>query len=405
MILRSLAVCLALLAAPLAHAQNMFAPVVDVDGRVVTAFELDQRARMMRLFQAPGDPREAALDALIDERLQLAEARRQGVTVTDEQLAEGKAEFAGRAGLETAEFIQVLAAEGIDETTFDDFVRAGQAWRTIVRQQFGSQAAQLVTPEDVEEAAKAPPQPGLRVLLSEIILPANTPQNAQRSQALLPRLRSISTLPAFASAAREYSASPSRDRGGRLDWLALDELPPQIRNVVQGLQPGEVTPPIEVPNAIALFQLRAIEETDPAQPVIGIDYAAFYIPGGGTGAAAQTIARLDAEVQTCDDLYSVAQGLPAERLQRDTLPPAQIPGDVAVELAQLDPGERSVALSRAGGQTRVYLMLCERLYKTEEELAEIDRNALRDALVNRRVGRQADAYLAELRANATITYP
>ncbi|WOI55206.1 peptidylprolyl isomerase [Palleronia sp. LCG004] len=395
----------ALLAAPQwTFAQNLFAPAIEVDGRVVTRFEVDQRARMLELFNAPGDPREAAREALIDERLQLAEAARIGLAISEEDLLSGMEEFAARADLSREEFVAQLASQGVDETSFRDFVRAGIAWRRIVRARFGNEASR-VTEADVEDEIRTPPAPGLRVLMSEIILPANNPQNAARSREIAPRIAEIDTIPAFAAAAREISASPSRDRGGQLDWLQLSELPGPLRSAISSLSPGEVTQPLSLPNAIAFFQLRAIEEVAMDAPIRSIDYAAFYIPGGRSPEALRQAAELDANVQTCDDLYGVAEGLPPSRLQRDRLPPDQIPADVAVALSQLDENEVSTALTRADGQTLVYLMLCGRYYQDEDTLEAVDRSAARDALINRRIGRRADAYLAELRANADISYP
>jgi len=67
----ALILALALLSALPAKAQNLFAPVAQVNERVITVFERDQRARMLALFNTPGDPLEEALNSLIDERLQL----------------------------------------------------------------------------------------------------------------------------------------------------------------------------------------------------------------------------------------------------------------------------------------------------------------------------------------------
>ena len=72
-----------------------------------------------------------------------------------------------------------------------------------------------------------------------------------------------------------------------------------------------------------------------------------------------------------------------------------------MELAKLDPGEASTALTRAGGQTLVYLMLCDRI-PAEPEGGVPSRDRIRDRLVNRRAAAYADNYLSELRANATI---
>ena len=92
-----------------ALSQNLFAPVAKVNDRVVTAYELDQRARMVTLFRSPGDPKELALKALIDERLQLQEGKRMGLSVTPEEVTEGMTEFAARANLTVEEFTTGLA--------------------------------------------------------------------------------------------------------------------------------------------------------------------------------------------------------------------------------------------------------------------------------------------------------
>ena len=118
-------------------AQNMFAPAATVDETVVTAFEVDQRQKLLQLFNAPDATRDKALSDLIDERLQLAEARRAGIEVTRQEVLDGMTEFAGRANLTREAFVAQIARGGVDVTTFEDFVRAGVAWRQVVRARFG----------------------------------------------------------------------------------------------------------------------------------------------------------------------------------------------------------------------------------------------------------------------------
>lgn len=390
------------LGAVVAAAQGLFAPVAVVDERPVTAFERDQRAIMLRLFRTAGDLEAQALESLVDERLQLAEAARLGIEVTADEIADGQTEFAARANLTAEEFTATLAEAGVAPESFADFVRAGVAWRKTVRARFGGRIT--IPEQQIDRAARQEPRPELRVLLSEIILPANTPENAARSRALLDEITRISTLAGFARAAREYSASPSRDRGGRIDWIPVGNLPPTLRDRVTSLGPGELTPPLDIPNAIAIFQLRAIEETDAEGEVTEVDYAALYLPGGRSAEALAEAEAVRQRVDSCDDLYGVARGLPPERLERAALAPSQVPGDVALELARLDPGEASTNLTRAGGRTLVFLMLCDRSY-ADPEADGPSRDRIRDVLIERRASSAADAYLAELRANAHIVYP
>jgi peptidyl-prolyl cis-trans isomerase SurA len=210
---------------------------------------------------------------------------------------------------------------------------------------------------------------------------------------------------AFSAQARQVSLLPTKNRGGRLEWMPLSELPPSLQPLLLGLAPGEVTPPLPIPNAIALFQLRAIEETGVVAPEYSaIEYAAYYMPGGRSEQTLRDADRLRDRVDTCDDLYGVNRGQPDEQLQRDALPPADIPQDVAFELSKLDPGEISTVLTRFNGETLVFLMLCGRTPLLGDG-GEVNREAVRNQLRSRRLNGYAVSLLAELRADARITFP
>lgn len=383
-------------------AQNLYGPAITVNEQVITGYELQQRTRMNTILNAPGNPGEAAREQLIDDRLRLQAAAQAGITPTEEEITEGMEEFAGRADLSLDEFVQVLAQGGVARETFRDFVLAGVAWRQVVRARFGRQSA--ISEEEVDRALGSAGGGGgsnVRVLISELIMPAPPPQ-ADAVRARAERLSQIRSEAEFSAAARQYSATASRGNGGRLPWRDLNELPPPLRSVLLGLAPGEVSDPISIPNAVALFQLRAIEETGYTRPEIGsVEYAAYYLPGGRTRetlAQARVIAQ---KTDRCDDLYGIAKGQPPERLERKTLPPSQLPTDVAYELSKLDPGEVSTALTRSNGQALMVLMLCGRTNALPEG-QERDREELTLSLRNQRLGRLADSYLAQLRADARI---
>lgn len=285
--------------------------------------------------------------------------------------------------------------------TFRDFVAAGLAWRSVVRARFGGRVTISEADVDRALAQAAQGEAATRVLLSELIIP--TERDPDGAAALADRLsRDIRTFEGFAAAAREYSASGSRERGGRIDWMPLSNLPPAIRPLILTLGPGEVSEPVPIPNAIALFQLRALEEGEAVPVAQSIDYAEFLIPGGQAPAARAEAARVRARVDGCDDLYAVAKGLPPERLLRETRPQGQIPADVALELSRLDPGESSTALMR--GNALVFLMLCARTPLAEDAEAPT-RDEVRTRLLNERLNGYSENYLAELRADAIIRTP
>jgi peptidyl-prolyl cis-trans isomerase SurA len=115
-------------------------------------------------------------------------------------------------------------------------------------------------------------------------------------------------------------------------------------------------------------------------------------------ARAQSVMR---QVDRCDDLYGVARDEPEANLDRGSLPPSELPTDIAVELAKLDPGEFSTALTRSNGTTLVLLMLCGRTPQLEED-EEIDRDAVAAQLRNQRLNAFSENLLNQMAAETTI---
>lgn len=385
------------LALPL-HAQN-FSPAIKINEQVVTKYELDQRVAMLRLFRAPGDPATIAVDQLIDDRLRLQAAKELGITPSEDAIAAGMEEFANRANLSTEQFLQALQQGGIAPETFRDFVRAGVAWREVVRAKFGPRIN--ISEQEIDRALASGGASGsaVEVLMSEIFLPV-TPGNEAEVRALAERIRRGSAS-GFAAAARENSSAPSAGAGGRVNWVPASNLSPQLRSVILGLRPGQISEPVEMDGQIALFLLREVKESKSRAPnYSAVEYAAYYMAGGRSAATLAQAAKVKARVDTCDDLYGVAKGQPDEVLERGVKTPNEVPADIALELAKLDAGEVSTALTRSNGQTLVFLMLCGRNFDMS---GAVSREGVALDIQNRRLSSYSEGYLQQLRSEARIT--
>lgn len=390
----SVALGMALMMAP-AVAQDLFAPRLYVNDRVITEYEVAQRAMFLTVLKAPGNPEEEALKALVEDRLRQTEAERLGIKLTDEEVLQGMNEFASRANLTAEALIAELAKVDISAESFRDFVSAGLAWRQAVRARFLGQVP--VSEADIDKALEASARPrALRVLLSELVIPLQE-GNEDAALDLAERLSTeISSEGAFASAARQYSAAPTAGAGGRLEWVPLANLPAAIGASVLALGPGEVSDPVQVPGAVVLFLLRDVAKDESAEPIeVTVEYAEFLIPDD-----AAEVARLRAETDTCEDLYGQANGLPEDRLTVSKISMGEIPSDIGLELAGLDPGESSVALTRSG--YRMFLMLCGREQTFEEP---VTRDQVREQVINQKLEGLAEGYLEELRSAAIIREP
>ena len=376
-----------------AQAQSRFSPAIQVGDAVVTRYQIDQRTRFLALLRAPGDPRELAKEQLINEAVQQSAAADAEIEITPEEVQGGVAEFAARANLTSDQFVAALAQNGVQAETFRDFISAGVAWRSYVRDRFGETARDL--PRDLigRTLAETGTEGGLRVLVSEVLLPASTPETAAASRERATRISSLNDETEFAAAAREFSVASSSARGGELNWVAVEGLPDEIRPVIEGLIPGQISRPIELENAIGIFLLRDFERaTTGAQDNLSVDYALFITDGDQSIAAATA-----REVDVCDDLYGVARGLPEDRLIRETVPTRDLPADIRAELAELDQNEASTALTRSGRSA--VLMLCERKPALE---STVDFEIVGNRLLNTRLGTLAADHLADLRASKTV---
>jgi len=385
------------LQAPAVSAQSLFGPAATINEMVVTNYEVTQRAQFYKVIRRLGNLERIALEDLVEDRLKMQAANALGITVDPSQLEAGMAEFANRANLKTPEFIKAIGSEGVEEHTFRDFVRAGLLWRGVVRARF--QGRVQISEAEIDAALGSSGQAGLRVLLSEVIIPL-TPQTEDQVREVANQISELKSSKDFADAARRFSASGSRERDGRLEWLPLTQLPAPLQPVILELKPGEVSAPIELGEAIAIFKMRGIEEMPVQRSAIAaIEYGVLNIPGGRSPEALARAQEIRGNIDTCDDLYGVNFGGPDEALTIEARSPSEIPQSIALELAKLDRHEVSTALTSQDGSNLLFIMMCGRTAAVNEEASRED---VLNALRNRRLNSYADGYLEQLRADAQI---
>lgn len=382
--------------APAARAQNPFETVARVNDGVVTRFEVVQRERLQRVLRTPDASRERALQDLIDDRLKLQAAREAGIVPTQEDIEFALEEFAARANLTGPELIEAVAEVGIDATTLRDYVRVLLVWGEVVRERFTARARPSEAEVD-RAAALGAPGSATRVLLSEIILPLS-PDIAAASQERAAAIAELDDFDAFSAAARRFSVAPSRANGGRLDWVPLSDLPPQLAPILLTLQPGDVTRPIPLGQGLALYQLRALE--DRAPPIAGnvtLDFVRVRFPPG-TDLAAER-ARIAPRADICVDLFAIYRGLGEDRLARQSAGRSDLSRTLAGTLDRLDPGEIGVIGPQGTGDGGSLVMLCARSEIRDED---ITRGEIERQLFIRRLEAYGESYLAQLRADAFI---
>lgn len=402
-----------------AYAQNPFEPVLYINDRAITRYEVNQRQRFMQVLGAVNTDQKAAENALIEDRLRMFAAEQAEIEVSTEELQAGLEEFAGRAGTSAAEFTASLESEGVQSQVFRDFIEAGVAWRGVIRKRLLPQIN--VSEAEVDLALKRVIETPIttRVLVSELIIPAPPGQEEAALELANSIAASRPNTDQFAAAARQYSASDTASAGGRLEWLNIENLPPTLRPVLLALQPGQTTQPLTVEGAVILFHLRDTQgRLRPGAQSQVLDYMTLRL------ASVTTAAGLAARVQGCDDLYVQVGREIAPQITRNTLAQSEIPTLIATRLASLDPNEATVLNQ---GNAAELIVLCSRkpslLAETENNIATSaekpdnveaavpdlsgvpSRDVVREQVFNQKASDISNAYLEELRANAVIRRP
>ncbi len=121
-----------------------------VNNEPVTTYDIDNRARFLRLTTGGKAGRSRAIEELIDERLKLQEAERRNVSVSQSEIAEAMASIASRAKLSPSRLEAALRQSGVNPKTLKERLRAEIAWGQIVRARF--RATVDISERDVAKA-------------------------------------------------------------------------------------------------------------------------------------------------------------------------------------------------------------------------------------------------------------
>lgn len=386
--------CLSLaFAAQSSFAQSPYSAAIKVNERVVTYWELQQRELMLTAFGTRTGVSEQARTQLIEERIFLEAAAELNQRLAPEELQAGMDEFAARGNLSSDQLIQYLAQRGVARESFEAFVRAGLLWRNVVRSQFSEESR--VSDEELDRTLSATGGNEQEfLLLSEIIIPV-AELGEDGAKALATRLSgSVSSPSAFAAAARRHSRSATARRGGRLDWVPAGRLPAPILAQILTLNTNEVTGPISLNGAYALFQLRGkrTEKSAEVTPTI-VQYATAKISNSDSRKQAATARVILGKSDTCLDLRAHVGEDAYNELSSDQ---SELPDTIGMALAKLDRHEGTSFPNSDGSETLI--MLCSRT----QELPEGARDELRASLFNRKISSLGAGYLQELKAEAYI---
>jgi peptidyl-prolyl cis-trans isomerase SurA len=235
--------------------------VAVVNGEIITMSDL-QREEALKKIEDKKDER-LLLEDMIDRKLQMAAAKREGMDVTDKELADAIQDIMKRNSMDGKQFEAALAKEGLTleqykielreqmtlSRVFNKYVRSGLAVdEAEVRAYYEKNKKSYSMPEEIR----------VRQIFFKL------PENATPAQAESVKERALEALERakkgedFIHLVQELSDSESAEQGGDLGFMQRDQVIPEIEEATRTLKPGELAGPIQCAGGFHVIRLEEI---------------------------------------------------------------------------------------------------------------------------------------------------
>jgi peptidyl-prolyl cis-trans isomerase SurA len=408
-----LALTIATLDLACADGVERIAAIVNDD--VISVHDLDLRLQLV--LSSTGQPdtqsnrerlRDEVLRSLVDESIELQEAKRVGAKVSDDDMDHAYQVLEKQNNVPKGRFEEFLHAQGITKATLDPQIRAELAWSKVLQQQMAPNVD--VTDEDVDAAIeKLKANRDLpESLVSLIFLPVDSPDRDEAvggaAQRILAQLRAGAN---FTAAARQFSRDQTAPAGGDIGWIQPGILPEEVDAALARLESGQISDPVRALGGYYIVNLRDRRKSTGTRPEdAALTFRQIVLPlpkdaprdlVDSTMNLAQAVSQ---SIEGCDDVARVIKELHSDQPNEE----------INVRLGQLPPQMRSFVASLAVGKAseafrtenlaRV-LVLCKR-EETKNELPTKDQ--MRQTLINRRLEQLSRRYLRDLRRDAIVEY-
>ena len=243
--------------------------VAFVNGQPITTLDLEHRAKFIQLSTKKQPTRKEALDSIIDELLEIAEAKRFTIEISDADVENNYKIVAKRMGLDEQKLTQVLVSNGASDSTLKLRLRAQAAWGALVRGRYKSSLE--IRDKDVEAQiqTRKPDEKndvGYEYILRPVvfIVPRGSPDAAfearkRDAEALRSRFQNCNDGVTFARALSDVAV---RDQVSKYSA----DLAQQLREILDHTAVGHLTPPETTAEGVQMFAICDKKETKSDTP-------------------------------------------------------------------------------------------------------------------------------------------
>ncbi len=390
--------------------------VAVVDDDVILRSDLDRTvANIIKQFNARGvqlPPRSVlerqVLERLILQDLQVQKARQAGIRVSEPELNAAIERIAAQNGLSVAQMRAAIEAEGQRFADFREDIRREMLSDRVSRGWAESQVKVSDDDIDLFLAANDLNQGEVKLRHILIAVPENaTPEQVEEARAKAEKVYQQLTDGAdFASLATQVSAGQKALEGGDLGWRPLNQLPQLFADQIKAMKTGEITHPVRSPSGFHIIKLEA--KRDSAQKMID-EVKAQHIMVGVSELmtpedAMQRINEIYEKLQKGEDFAKLAEKYSDDHASAPLggdmgwFQPRQYGERFAKALESLKPGEFSKPFQTQAGWHIVKL----NGKRTSDVTEEFKRQQAREALRQRKIAEEREAWLRQIRGEAFV---
>lgn len=387
-----------------------------VNDSVITGTDVDQRVALIvaanNLKLSPKEQEDLRLQVtsqLIDETLQIQEARAADIKISAQEIDNGFTRIAGRFNRPVAEMRTYLRSIGSSERTLRRQIEAEIGWRRYLQRR----VTWNVNVGDAEVKAilaRLAAQKGSEeVHVKEIYLRAAPGQETQiinEARALMEDIKSGKR--SFEQIAFERSEATTRTVGGDLGWVKPGTLPDTLSQAANEMDRNQLAGPIEVPGGFSLLYVvdkRQLLMASPDDAVLSLRQLSIAFPAGTTKeqatAKVEKFATATKALRGCGDAKKMADGLGAEVVDNDSIRLKDLPGPLKNLVGQMQVGEATPPFGSPEDGVRV-LVLCGRNDPVAGQLPSPEQ--VRQQMEDQAINLRADHKLRDLRRDAVIEY-
>ena len=222
----------------------------------ISDYDIGQRERFLALTtkEQPGpELKKNSADMLIDERLQIQEGQKLGVTPDEEDVTKVLSDMASKNNLDVAGLTTALGKAGVNVKTLKDRIRAQLVWQSVVRQKFRRevQIGELDVDRALAESDEGEAESSEQVQQVKLELPSNADQRV-----LAAKLAEAEAVRARFSGCGNITDLAKSLNGATVKTLQESQataLPQPARLLVQNAKVGQMTPPTVFRSAVELY--------------------------------------------------------------------------------------------------------------------------------------------------------